>query len=131
MKTGIKFALKKDIDILVKIDSDGQMSPHLIPKLVKPIIEGKAEVNKGNRFRNPSVLAEMPLVRLLGNIGLGFLTKISTGYWELFDPTNGFIAIKKNILLSKEAYILMPPNEQTTSTSSEIMHKHRVKEITT
>tara|TARA_Y100000589_G_C27192781_1_gene645482 strand:+ start:1901 stop:2851 length:951 start_codon:yes stop_codon:yes gene_type:complete len=100
MKTGIKFALKKDIDILVKIDSDGQMSPHLIPKLVKPIIEGKAEVNKGNRFRNPSVLAEMPLVRLLGNIGLGFLTKISTGYWELFDPTNGFIAIKKNILLN-------------------------------
>lgn len=100
MKTGIKLALKKNIDILVKIDSDGQMPPYLIPKLVQPIIEGKAEVNKGNRFRNPSVLREMPLVRLLGNIGLGFLTKISTGYWELFDPTNGFIAIKKNILLN-------------------------------
>ena len=97
MKTGIKFALEKNVDILVKIDSDGQMPPYLIPELVKPIIEGKAEVTKGNRFRNPGVLFKMPKVRLIGNIGLGFLTKLSTGYWELFDPTNGFIAIKKNI----------------------------------
>ena len=100
MKTGIKFALRKDIDIIVKIDSDGQMPPNLIPKLVQPIIDGKSEVSKGNRFRNPSVLIKMPIVRLVGNIGLGILTKISTGYWELFDPTNGFIAIKKDILLN-------------------------------
>tara|TARA_Y100000589_G_C27127755_1_gene619276 strand:- start:491 stop:1441 length:951 start_codon:yes stop_codon:yes gene_type:complete len=100
MKTGINFALGKNVDILVKIDSDGQMAPNLIPKLIKPIIEGKAEVTKGNRFRNPSVLIKMPKLRLIGNIGLGFLTKLSTGYWELFDPTNGFLAIKKNILLN-------------------------------
>ena len=100
VKTGIKFALKKEIDIIVKVDSDGQMPPHLIPKLVKPIIDGKAEVTKGNRFRNPSVLVKMPFIRLIGNVGLGFLTKLSTGYWELFDPTNGFIAFKKNILLN-------------------------------
>jgi len=40
----------------------------------------------------------MPLIRIIGNIGLGFLTKLSTGYWELFDPTNGFLAVRSNVL---------------------------------
>ena len=40
----------------------------------------------------------MPIVRIIGNIGLGFITKLSTGYWELFDPTNGFIAIRSEVL---------------------------------
>ncbi len=100
MKTGIKFALDKEVDIVVKIDSDGQMPPNLIPRLIEPIIDGNAEVTKGNRFRDPGVLIKMPKIRLIGNIGLGFLTKLSTGYWELFDPTNGFIAIKKNIFFN-------------------------------
>ena len=32
-------------------------------------------------------------MRLVGNVGLSFLTKLSSGYWELFDPTNGYTAI--------------------------------------
>ena len=35
----------------------------------------------------------MPWLRLIGNAGLSFLSKMSTGYWELFDPTNGYTAI--------------------------------------
>ena len=40
----------------------------------------------------------MPKIRIIGNLGLSFLNKISTGYWELFDPTNGFIAFKSSAL---------------------------------
>ena len=87
MKTGIKFALDIGADIIVKIDSDGQMPTNLIPELIKPIQEGKVEFSKGNRFRNPNVISKMPKIRFFGNFCLSFLTKLSTGYWELFDPT--------------------------------------------
>ena len=97
-KTGIDYALSEGAGIIIKIDSDGQMSPALIPELVKPLLENRAEFTKGNRFRSPDVLIKMPLLRLLGNLGLSFLTKLSTGYWELFDPTNGFIAFNRDTI---------------------------------
>ncbi len=98
MKTGIKYALDLGAKIIVKIDSDGQMSPALIPSLIKPIKLAKADFTKGNRFRDPNVIFKMPTVRFLGNFFLSFLTKLSTGYWELFDPTNGFIAFSSSTI---------------------------------
>ena len=98
MKTGIKYALTLNPEIIIKIDSDGQMNPALIPQLLEPLLNGSSEFTKGNRFTNPKFITNMPIVRITGNIGLGFLTKLSTGYWELFDPTNGFLAIRSNVL---------------------------------
>ena len=98
MKSGFMHALKFDPEIIIKIDSDGQMNPFLIPRLIEPLLKGKAELSKGNRFTNPNFIKKMPYLRLIGNIGLGFITKLSTGYWELFDPTNGFIAIRSDVL---------------------------------
>ena len=40
----------------------------------------------------------MPKIRIFGNLGLSFLNKISTGYWELFDPTNGFLAFSASTI---------------------------------
>ena len=97
-KTGINYALKINAEIIVKIDSDGQMNPENIPQLVEPILNKTSDFTKGNRFRNVDVLISMPKVRLIGNIFLSFITKLSTGYWELFDPTNGFIAFNSKIL---------------------------------
>ena len=74
------------------------MDPFLIPKLIEPILNGSSELSKGNRFTSPKSIKKMPLIRIIGNIGLGFLTKLSTGYWELFDPTNGFIALRAEVL---------------------------------
>ena len=98
MKSGYSYALKFEPEIIIKIDSDGQMDPYLIPKLIEPIIKGSYELTKGNRFTNPKSIRKMPLIRLIGNVGLGFITKLSTGYWELFDPTNGFIALRSEVL---------------------------------
>ncbi len=97
-KTGIEEAIAIGAEIIVKIDSDGQMNPNMIPKLIAPLINKSSDFTKGNRFRNIEVLFKMPKVRLIGNILLSFITKLSTGYWELFDPTNGFIAVNTKIL---------------------------------
>jgi len=40
----------------------------------------------------------MPLIRRIGNLGLSFLTKAATGYWNCFDPTNGYFAIRGEVL---------------------------------
>ena len=99
MKTGYTEALKSDANVLVKMDGDGQMDPYKTPKLVKPITDGDADYVKGNRFFNLEGLGSMPYTRLFGNIVLSLLSKISTGYWHLFDPTNGFTAIHRSVLL--------------------------------
>ncbi|MBI2757469.1 MAG: glycosyltransferase family 2 protein [Chloroflexi bacterium] len=96
--SGFRKALEIGAQIVVKIDGDGQMDTSHIPDLLLPLILGKADYAKGNRFRDFAALRQMPLIRRVGNMGLGFLSKAATGYWNLFDPTNGFLAIRSEIL---------------------------------
>jgi glycosyltransferase involved in cell wall biosynthesis len=91
--TGYRAAIVDGARVIVKIDGDGQMDPALIPGFVAPILAGDADYTKGNRFFNLEHIREMPAVRLLGNAMLSLLTKLSSGYWDLFDPTNGYTAI--------------------------------------
>jgi glycosyltransferase involved in cell wall biosynthesis len=96
--TGYRAALEAGATVIVKLDGDGQMDPALIPRLVRPILEGRADYVKGNRFHRLADVAAMPRLRLLGNAALSFLAKLSTGYWQLFDPNNGFTAIHRAVL---------------------------------
>lgn len=98
MISGFRKALELGAKIIVKLDGDGQMDPAHIPALVTPLVLGKADYAKGNRFRDFVSLRNMPIVRRVGNLGLSFLTKAATGYWNIFDPTNGFFAIRAEVL---------------------------------
>ncbi len=98
MKTGFERAVELGAEIVVKIDGDGQMNPENIEALITPLIEGKAQYTKGNRFFDFIALRKMPVARRIGNLGLSFLIKGASGYWNIFDPTNGFIAIHTNTL---------------------------------
>ncbi len=98
MITGFRKALELGAQVVVKLDGDGQMDPAYIPALITPLIEGKADYVKGNRFRDFESLKQMPFIRRVGNLGLSFLTKAATGYWNVFDPTNGFFAVHAKIL---------------------------------
>ena len=98
MVTGYKEALNVSSDIVIKIDGDGQMDPKLIPQFINPIIHGQTDYTKGNRFYNIESLASMPKIRLIGNAILSFMSKLSTGYWNIFDPTNGYTAIHGDVL---------------------------------
>jgi glycosyltransferase involved in cell wall biosynthesis len=80
--------------ILVKVDGDDQMDLGYMAQLVAPLLLGEADYAKGNRFTSISHLRAMPGVRVFGNAALSFAAKVSTGYWNMFDPTNGFTAIE-------------------------------------
>jgi hypothetical protein len=103
--TGYQRALDSRVSFIVKMDSDGQMDARQINRLVQPLVANKADYTKGNRFFNVDKIGIMPLHRLIGNAGLSFFSKLSTGYWGVFDPNNGFTAISttalRNIPLTK------------------------------
>lgn len=94
--TGYQAALADGMDILVKIDGDGQMDPAMILEFADPIVAGEADYAKGNRFFNLNKIRRMPTARLFGNAILSLMCKLSSGYWNIFDPTNGFTAIHAN-----------------------------------
>lgn len=96
--TGYERALNLGAEIIVKMDSDDQMDPQHLPRLIGPILAGQADYTKGNRFLHARQLRTMPLKRRLGNAGLSFLTKLASGYWNIFDPTNGYTAIHRSII---------------------------------
>lgn len=98
MKTGFERALELGADIVVKLDSDGQMDPASIPDLVAPLIDGRADLAKGNRFADLSIVSAMPPLRRAGNLVLSFLVKMASGYWSLFDPCNGYLAVSRALL---------------------------------
>lgn len=96
--TGYKAALEQGADIVVKVDGDGQMDPALLPRFIKPLAAGLTDYAKGNRFYSRHAVRQMPGVRLFGNAMLSFFTKLSSGYWSIFDPTNGYTAIHRAAL---------------------------------
>jgi dolichol-phosphate mannosyltransferase len=95
--TGYREALRLGARVLVKMDADGQMDPAALPALVGPVLRGEADYTKGNRFLHARELRQMPFVRRFGNLGLSFITKASTGYWRMFDPTNGYTALHASV----------------------------------
>jgi glycosyltransferase involved in cell wall biosynthesis len=97
-KRGFEEAINIGADIIIKVDADDQMDLSYLPDLLDPLIANKCDVAKGNRFRDLKALRAMPLVRRIGNLGLSFLIKSATGYWHNFDPTNGFLALKTEVV---------------------------------
>ncbi|MDP6720351.1 MAG: glycosyltransferase family 2 protein [Pirellulaceae bacterium] len=96
--SGYRRAIADGAEIVVKLDGDGQMDPANILQLTRPISEGLADYTKGNRFFDPEVVVAMPKLRLIGNAILSLFAKFSTGYWDIFDPNNGFTAISAQVL---------------------------------
>lgn len=94
---GYRRAVEDGVDVIVKVDGDGQMDPQLISCFIDPILSGRADYTKGNRFFDLSDLQKMPPLRIFGNAALSLMSKLSTGYWDIFDPTNGYTAISGRV----------------------------------
>ena len=98
LKSGYRQAIEDGMEIVVKIDGDGQMDPQLIPLFIRPILAGEVDYSKGNRFYDLEKIRSMPTIRIFGNAVLSMVAKFSTGYWNIFDITNGYTAIHTKVL---------------------------------
>jgi dolichol-phosphate mannosyltransferase len=106
--TGYRHAVREGMDICVKMDADDQMDPADLPALIEPLVSGRADYAKGNRFHDTEALRQMPLIRKVGNAGLSFLIKAASGQWHVFDPTNGYTAIHRTALTTLDLEKLHP-----------------------
>jgi glycosyltransferase involved in cell wall biosynthesis len=96
--SGYKQSLEDQMDITVVMGGDNQMDSKYIPDLIKPIIEGRADYTKGNRLLTKGYTKGMSDLRLFGNSILTLLTKVSSGYWNIMDPQNGYTAVSREVL---------------------------------
>jgi glycosyltransferase involved in cell wall biosynthesis len=95
--TAHRAAMDLGSDINVVMAGDAQMDPAYLPALLDQIVEGYGFA-KANRFFSGESFAGMPGHRVFGNVALSFLTKFASGYWHIFDPQNGYTAIRTEVL---------------------------------
>lgn len=126
MITGFREALNRNVEIVVKVDGDGQMDPADIPVLIQPILNKEADFCKGNRFHDHKALRQMPRIRLMGNVAASLLAKTATGYWNMFDPANGFFAVRAFALRQLDLKAIARDYLFETSLLSELYHIHAV-----
>lgn len=96
--SGYKWARDNKVDVAAVMAGDGQMLPKDLPIILEPVAKGLADYSKANRLLSPNAYIKIPLVRLIGNSILTFLTKIASGYWHVMDSQAGFTAINKKML---------------------------------
>lgn len=93
LRTGFEEALKRHADIIVTLDADGQHDPNEILKLIRPILNDKADLAIGRRDRN-----SMRLIRRLSNVLCSKILRLFG--LDLYDTQCGFRAYSRKTILT-------------------------------
>jgi glycosyltransferase involved in cell wall biosynthesis len=106
--SGYRRALGHGSDVVAVMAGDGQMDPADLPALLDPIADGRVDYVKGNRFAHPEIWRAMPRHRLIGNVALSLVTKLTSGYWHVFDSQCGYTAITRRALAALDLDRVFP-----------------------
>lgn len=96
--TGYSWCRDQGVDVAVVMAGDAQMDPADLPKLLDPVVEGRADYAKGNRLFTGDAWRQIPKIRYLGNAAMSLLTKVVSGYWHVADSQCGYAAIDRQAL---------------------------------
>lgn len=92
--TGYRSAFSAGADVVAVMAGDDQMDPKDLEGLLLPVVQGAADFSKGNRLAHAEAFKRMPLTRWLGNHGLSWLTRLTTGL-RIHDSQCGYTALSK------------------------------------
>lgn len=99
-KTCYLEALKDNADVVVMLHPDHQYDSRLVPELVQPILEGKADMVMGSRILNGRALeGGMPIWKYVANRSLTTLENLVFGT-RLTDCHSGFRAYSRRLLVT-------------------------------
>ena len=93
LRTAFKWAMARDVSILVTLDADGQHNPDEIPNLLNPILWQEADLVNGARFLEGH--NDVPAYRRIGQEVLTFATNLNSEI-KINDSQSGFRAFSKN-----------------------------------
>lgn len=97
VQTGFKYAKRKNFDIAVQVDGDGQHDVGYLEKLLAPIISEEADMTIASRFIPPFLGYQSSFVRRIGINFFAHLISFLTQY-KITDPTSGFRAYNKKMI---------------------------------
>lgn len=97
IRTGLEYGLKKDFDVVVIMAGNGKDDPEEIPRLLEPIVSGKADYVIGSRFAPGGRSVNLPVGRHMAIKILSWLYS-SLGDFRITDITNGFRAYRLAII---------------------------------
>lgn len=95
---GHKRAIELGVDIVCIMAGDAQTDPQYLHTLIDPVVDGRCDMAKANRFFSSTSFSGMPRYRVFGNVVLSFANKVASGYWHVFDPQNGYLAVRREVL---------------------------------
>ncbi len=128
VQTGYKYAYENNYDIAVQFDGDGQHDVNYVMELIKPILDGEANMTIGSRFvdKNSSEF-KSTFARRVGISLISTAIKIKTGI-RVKDTTSGFRAVdKKTIKMFAKSYPLEYP--EPISTTKILLSKLKIAEV--
>lgn len=97
VRTGIAHGLAKGHECIAVMAGNGRDDPASLPAMVRPVIEGEADLVQGSRYLKGATCKDMPIHRIVGTRWYSLLSSILLRKW-LTDATNGFRAIRTGVL---------------------------------
>lgn len=94
---GFRFALEKGYTYICEMDADFSHDPQDVPRLVRKVKEGEADVAVGSRYCNGISIVNWPLSRLILSYGANLYARFITGL-PIDDTTAGFKCIHRRVL---------------------------------
>lgn len=92
LKTAFKWAVARQVDVLVTLDADGKHNPDEIPGLIKPILWQEADLVNGARFLEGH--DGVPVSRRIGQVIATFAVNVNSNV-KVNDSQSGFRAFSK------------------------------------
>lgn len=86
-------------DIIGVIDADLSHPPELIPKLVKPLRDNRADITIGSRYTKGGGVVNWPMKRILIS---KFATILARPLTKVRDPMTGYFFLKKSVIKNKD-----------------------------
>jgi glycosyltransferase involved in cell wall biosynthesis len=122
VQTGFRYALEHGFELAVRLDGDGQHDPAELPKLLEPVLAGRADIAVGSRFAGAGDY-KAPFLRRLG---IRFYARVVSLLvrQKVTDTTSGFQAVnRRGIALFAADY----PHDYPEVEAVVLVHRHRLR----
>lgn len=95
--TGFKWALEHAYDYTFEMDADFSHNPEDLPRLLRPVAEGRADMSVGSRYCDGINVVNWPISRILISYCASIYVRTVLGF-RIYDSTAGFVCYSRKVL---------------------------------